>query len=102
MTLHHRKVDDHTRLQDGQQPLPVPAGWQIADGDADDIRVCGAHPWQSLWLIFANGDLYWTALIGSFDLKGKKHRGDPRALVQDGQGVRTSCGYVEVLLRRRA
>jgi hypothetical protein len=23
--------------------------------------VCGAHPWQSYCLVFANGDLYWTA-----------------------------------------
>jgi hypothetical protein len=39
----------------------VPAGWQIADGTADDMRVCGAHPWQSNFLVFANGDLYGTA-----------------------------------------
>ena len=38
------------------------AGWQIADGDADDVRVCGAHPWQSFCLIFANGDFYGTAM----------------------------------------
>ena len=37
------------------------AGWQIAGGDADDVRVCGAHPWQSEWLVFANGDIYGTA-----------------------------------------
>ncbi len=38
------------------------AGWQIAGGDADDVRVCAAHPWQSYWLVFANGDAYGTAL----------------------------------------
>jgi hypothetical protein len=38
------------------------AGWQIAGGDADDVRVCGAHPWQSWWLVFANGDFYGTAI----------------------------------------
>ena len=38
------------------------AGWQIAGGDADDARVCGAHPWQSEWLVFANGDMYGTAM----------------------------------------
>ena len=37
------------------------AGWQIAGGDADDVRVCGAHPWQSHYLVFANGDAYGTA-----------------------------------------
>ncbi len=61
MTLHRRKVDDSTIVHDGDQPLDVPAGWQIADGSADDVRVCGAHPWQSYYLVFANGDEYGTA-----------------------------------------
>ena len=38
------------------------AGWQIARGDADDDRVCAAHPWQSDYLVFANGDAYKTAM----------------------------------------
>ena len=38
------------------------AGWQIAGGDADDVRVCGAHPWQSHYLVFANGHRYGTAM----------------------------------------
>ena len=38
------------------------AGWQIAGGDADDVRVCAAHPWQSYYLVFANGDSYGTAM----------------------------------------
>ncbi len=38
------------------------AGWQIAGGDADDVRVCAAHPWQSDYLVFANGDMYGTAM----------------------------------------
>ncbi len=40
------------------------AGWQIAGGDADDVRVCAAHPWQSYHLIFANGDFCGTAMFG--------------------------------------
>jgi hypothetical protein len=56
-----RRVGDCTVVGDGKQPLHVPAGWQIADGTADDIRVCGAHPWQSYWLVFANGDPCGTA-----------------------------------------
>jgi hypothetical protein len=55
------RVEDRTEVQDGQQSLHVPAGWQIADGTADDIRVCGAHPWQSQCLVFANGAAYGTA-----------------------------------------
>ena len=75
MTLHRRKVDDRTIVRDGTQPLPVPAGWQIAEGNADDIRVCAAHPWQSGCLVFANGDGYGTAAcsyslcIGEFRLR---------------------------------
>ena len=38
------------------------AGWQIAGGDADDVRVCAAHHWQTHWLVFANGDVYGTAI----------------------------------------
>ena len=58
------RVDDRTWVEDGEQPLHVPAGWQIADGTADDARVCGAHPWQSNYLVFANGDVYGTAACG--------------------------------------
>jgi hypothetical protein len=39
------------------------AGWQIAGGDADDVRVCDAHPWQSAYLVFANGEVYGTAML---------------------------------------
>jgi hypothetical protein len=62
MTLHVRKVDDRTLVQDGDTPVRVPAGWKIAPGDADDIRVCAAHPWQSGDLVFLNGDMYGTAM----------------------------------------
>ncbi len=61
MTLNRHKVDDSTIVDDGKEPLDVPAGWQIADGSADDVRVCAAHPWQSRCLVFANGDAYGTA-----------------------------------------
>jgi len=62
MTLHVRKVDDRTLVGDGEKPVPVPAGWDIAPGDADDMRVCGAHPWQSHWLVFADTHIYGTAM----------------------------------------
>jgi hypothetical protein len=64
MTLHRDKVDDSTIAydgDDGDQPLDVPAGWQIADGSADDARVCGAHTWQRQGLVFANGSWCGTA-----------------------------------------
>ncbi len=61
MTLHRRKVDDSTVVHNGLDPLHVPSGWQIADGNTDDIRVCATHHWQSWYLVFANGDSYGTA-----------------------------------------
>jgi hypothetical protein len=62
MTLHLHNPDDHRLVKDGDQPVHVPAGWKIADGDADDIRVCGSHAWQSHFLVFANGDQYGTSI----------------------------------------
>jgi hypothetical protein len=61
MTLHRRIPDDSTLFQ-CWKPVHVPAGWQIADGSADDVRVCAAHPWQSTSLVFADGYAYGTAL----------------------------------------
>ena len=70
MTLHMHRVDDRTKVADGDQPLDVPAGWQIADGSADDARVCGAHPWQSDCLVFADGVICGTAKCSSPSYKG--------------------------------
>jgi hypothetical protein len=62
MTLHLHKVDDRTLVPDGTKPVHVPAGWDIAPGDADDMRVCGAHPWQSYYLVFADTYICGTAM----------------------------------------
>jgi hypothetical protein len=62
MTLHVLKVDDRTKVRNGDTPVHVPAGWEIAPGDAHDIRVCAAHPWQSGYLVFSNGNAYGTAM----------------------------------------
>jgi hypothetical protein len=62
MSLHSHQVDDRTLVDDGMKPVHVPSGWEIAPGDAHDIRICGAHPWQSYGLIFSNGDAYGTAM----------------------------------------
>ncbi len=74
MTLHCHKVDHIYYVQDGQQPLLVPAGWQIAEANSDSISVCADHSWQSEYLVFANGDIYGTRLahssyIGEFRLR---------------------------------
>jgi hypothetical protein len=123
MTLHVRKVDDRTLVEDGTKPVHVPAGWNIAPGDADDMRVCGAHPWQSNWLVFADTHAYGTAMchISSFigtqpQLQNLRNffrskfshaeTGKKSAfsgfLKQDAQGVRARDNADDVLLRRRA
>jgi hypothetical protein len=124
MTLHCHKIDDGTRVHYfGSQPVPVPAGWHIADGNADDVRVCGAHAWQSDGLAFANGDNYGTAAENPFGLQAgaardaAARRAETKlnfasrlqigkkcstvALQQDAQGVSSSFGR-DVLLRKRA
>jgi len=97
-TLHFHKMDDGSHVQ-GSKPSQVPAGWQIAVGDADDIRVCGAHPWQTDTLVVANGNAYGTAM--SLNGPSYKYGGGPY-LTQDAQGVVSTTGSIEVLLRRRA
>ena len=74
MTLHFHKVDDKTLADDGNKPRHVPAGWQIAVGSADDVRVCGAHGWQSMMLVFADGRVCYTAACGSANCIGAPRR----------------------------
>jgi hypothetical protein len=74
MTLHFHKVDDITMVYDNDEPRRVPAGWQIAGGSADDVRVCGAHAWQTTWLIFANGNACGTAANSDYSRRGAPHR----------------------------
>jgi hypothetical protein len=61
MTLRLRKVDDCT-VAHHSEFCEVPSGWEIAPGDADDARVCRAHPWQSHWLVIADGRMIGTPL----------------------------------------
>jgi hypothetical protein len=72
MTLHCHKVDNRTLVENGNKPMLVPEGWKIAAGDADDIRVCAAHPWQSRWLVFANGDVYGSAMCNNSSYIGTR------------------------------
>jgi hypothetical protein len=68
MTLHRHSFNFdsmmfHTPVQDGDQPALVPAGWQIAEGNQEDIFVCGSFSWQSRCLVFANGQAYGTGMV---------------------------------------
>jgi hypothetical protein len=61
-TLHSHKVDDRTLVRDGKEPVHIPSNWEVSPCDADGIRVCAAHPWQSYYLVFSNGDVYGTLM----------------------------------------
>lgn len=128
MTLHLHKVDTRTwvnSVSDGCQPLPVPTGWQVADGNADDIRVCATHPWQSSYLVFANGDAYGTSNLVFRHARGDYETpfqrcgdlqdiflwlltsetgaiGKRGQLIEDADGVRANESDCDVLLRMRA
>ncbi len=85
------------------------AGWQIAGGDADDVRVCGAHPWQSYCLVFANGDAYGTAMCCSLSYRGACARRAAAATAKNmkfspharQQGKNTSAAILHRMLKGR-
>ncbi len=117
ITLHSHNVDARTLVLDGRKPVHVPSGWEIAPGDAHDIRACAAHPWQSYYLIFSNGDYYGTAMcpmdycIGTTRSPSKKPKFSSCLKIgaksnffldlDDEQGTKKN-DYADVLLRRRA
>ncbi len=57
---HARNVDDRDFQDDGQTPVDIDAGLEVAPGDASDIEV--AHPWGSDSLVFSDGAGAVTAL----------------------------------------
>ena len=69
MTVHRHQVDRTAIVHDGNQQCEVPDGCIIAVGDEDDIRVCGAHPWQVEWLLFENGFPYGQPRVMTIGMK---------------------------------
>jgi hypothetical protein len=66
MTLNFHLVDSSHSMKPrtgGQKEneKEVPLGWEIAPGDAYDLRVCREHRWQVPQLVFENGDCFYTA-----------------------------------------
>jgi len=62
---HARKVDGGTRgkyARDGEIPVRVDDGWEVAPGDDSDLQVCSQHPWQSDCPVFADGDVAGTSI----------------------------------------
>jgi hypothetical protein len=54
-SAHARDIDGRIYIADGPTPVDIPAGFEVAPGDASDIEVAGAHPWGSKCLIFSDG-----------------------------------------------
>jgi hypothetical protein len=61
MSAHGHAVNTGNVLNDGLTFAEVRAGWTVAPGVADDVNVCGAHTWQSTYLVFADGFACGTA-----------------------------------------
>ncbi len=76
MTMQLHKVDDGSKVHDGLYvggpfQIQVPDGWQVAPGDADDIRACNSHPWQCSALVFADGSIGFTSDSENLYLKDR-------------------------------
>jgi hypothetical protein len=68
-SAHARDVDGRDYIADGPTPVDIPAGFEVAPGDACDIQVANAHPWGSKCLVFSDGQfavssMYYPSLLG--------------------------------------
>jgi hypothetical protein len=57
-SAHVHDVDGQTVIEDGETPVGIVAGFEVAPGDARDIQVANAHAWGSDILIFE--DVGWA------------------------------------------
>ena len=61
-SAHVHDVDGRTVIRDGNTPVDIDAGFEVAPGDASDIEVANAHAWGSLSLVFSDGTSTGSAL----------------------------------------
>jgi hypothetical protein len=59
---HVHDIDSRDIIQDGDTPVDIDAGFEIAPGDASDIQVANAHTWGSRLIVFYDGSIAATAL----------------------------------------
>ncbi len=59
---HARDVDYHDLIEDGDTFVDIDAGFEVAPGDANDIEVANAYPWESRFLVFSDGACAATAV----------------------------------------
>ena len=60
-SAHVHDVDGQTYIQDGNTPVGIDAGFEVAPGDASDVEVANAHAWGSDSLIFSDGTVAYSA-----------------------------------------
>ena len=51
----HAHGVNEERIDDGDTPVDIDAGFEVAPGDASDIQVVNAHPWGCKALLFCDG-----------------------------------------------
>ncbi len=72
-TAHVRDVDSRFEIRDpgeaakyckldGDVPVGIDAGFEVAPGDPSDVEVANAHTWQCYCLVFSDGTKVYTAL----------------------------------------
>jgi hypothetical protein len=61
-SAHVRDVDGRDVIQDGDTPVDIDGGFEVAPGDASDVEVANAHAWGSSGLIFSDGAFAKSAL----------------------------------------
>jgi hypothetical protein len=61
-SAHVHDVDGQAVIKDGDTPVGIDAGFEVAPGDASDIEVANAHAWGSEALIFSDGRVAACAL----------------------------------------
>jgi hypothetical protein len=60
-TAHSHWAVSRSMQRDGNTFVGVPAGFEVAPGDANDLSVCGAYPWESNALVFSDNSGCGTA-----------------------------------------
>ncbi len=53
-------VNGATYFTDGDLPLEIPSGWQIAPDETDIRWICGHHKWRSDSLVLDDGSAIFT------------------------------------------
>jgi hypothetical protein len=116
---HVHNVDSRDIIQDGDTPVDIEAGFEIAPGDASDIQAANAHTWGSRLIVFYDGSIAATALniaVNRFRIgmslihpkacleilhkTGWRHGRDN--LVRDGAKVWAKDKDNDIFLRKRA